>query len=236
MSDHPNPEHLAAYHAGELPLEDAERLQDHLVTCRECAGLLLDLDRLADPEFGAEAIPEAVKVDLWQRVAADIRKEDSAPAPVVPLRRPAPRWPQALAAALLAAVLGLSLWVVSLRQTVHDLSQPQLNAPVLDLYAGAVRSETNTPVPSVPPDVEVFTVVLNPAGQRRYDQYRVEIAREGGGVVWSGEGLEPNPFGSFSLTLSRQRLEPGEYRFRLFGRSGGAEQRIEDYGLRVEGP
>lgn len=235
MSDHPNPEHLAAYHAGELPLEEAERLQDHLAACRECAGLLLDLDRLADPGFGAEAIPEGVKEDLWRRVAADIRKEEPAPV-AVPIRRPVPRWPQALAAALLAAVIGLSLWVVSLRQAVHDLSRPQLNAPVLDLYAGSVRSETKAPIPSVPPDVEVFTVVLNPAGQRRHDQYRVEITREGGETVWSGEGLEPNSFGSFSLTLSRQLLEPGEYRFRLFGRSGGAEQRIEDYALRVEGP
>lgn len=235
MSDHPNPERLAAYHAGDLPLEEAERLQDHLVTCRECAGLLLDLDRLADPEFGAEAIPEEVQEDLWRRVVADIRKEEPAPV-VVPIRRPAHRWPQTLAAALLAAVIGLSLWVVSLRQTVHDLSRPQLNAPVLDLYSGSVRSETKAPIPSVPPDVEVFTVVLNPAGQRRHDRYRVEIVRKDGGVVWSGEGLEPNSFGSFSLTLSRRLLNPGEYQIRLFGRSGGAEQRIEDYGLRVEGP
>ncbi|HEX6900794.1 MAG TPA: zf-HC2 domain-containing protein [Thermoanaerobaculia bacterium] len=234
---HPDPERLAAYHAGELPLAEAERLQDHLVACRECSGLLLDLDRLADPLFGAETIPEATKDDLWRRVLAGVRREDAPPAPVVPIRRPSSslRPFQALAAALLIATLGLSLWVASLRRTVGELSRPQVNAPVVDLYAGTVRGETSAPVPSIPPDMEVFTVVLNPAGHRSEDGYRLEIARQGGAVVWNGEGLKPNAFGSLSLTLSRRLLPPGDYRFRLFGRTGGNERRIEEYVLRVEG-
>jgi Putative zinc-finger len=236
---HPDPERLAAYHAGELPLAEAERLQDHLVACRECSGLLLDLDRLADPLFGAETIPEATKEDLWRRVLDGVRREEPPPAPVVPIRRPAPaslRRFQALAAALLIATIGLSLWVASLRRTVGELSRPQVNAPVVDLYAGTVRGETSAALPSIPPDMEVFTVVLNPAGQRSHDEYRLEIASEGGAVVWSGAGLKPNSFGSLSLTLSRRLLKPGDYRFRLFGRTEGDEQRIEEYALRVEGP
>lgn len=236
---HPDPERLAAYHAGELPLAEAERLQDHLVACRECSGLLLDLDRLADPLFGAEMIPEETKEDLWRRVLDGVRREEAPAAPVVPIRRPSSslRQFQALAAALLIATVGLSLWVASLRRTVGELSRPQVNAPVLDLYAGTVRGEEDgRPAMSVPAGARVFTVILNAPGRRSHDEYRVEIAREGGAVAWSGEGLEPNLFGSFSVTLSRNLLPPGDYRIRLFGRTGGEEQRIEEYALRVERP
>jgi len=234
---HPDPEELAAYHAGELPPAEEERLRDHLVACRECAGLLLDLDGLADPGFGAGTGSDDQEV-VWQR----LREEIQGKAPVVPLRRPAraaPRWKPALAAALLAATLGLSLWVASLRRTVEDLSRPQLNAPVLDLYSGTARGAGSPPpVFTVPREARFFTVILNPAGQRRYEGYRVEILRPDGGRVWSGEGLERNAFGSFSLTLPRGAIGPGEYRIRLLGRTGrdveSSEETIEEYALRVE--
>lgn len=230
---HPAPEKLAAYHAGELSPEEEGRIQDHLALCRECAALLLDLDGLADPDFGAGA-DLAGKETVWQ----SLREEISPRAQVVPLRRPvpsSPRWLQALAASLLIATLGLSLWVVSLRRTVAELSAPQENAPVLDLYSGTARGEGSpAPVLTVPSNIRFFTIILNPAGQRRYERYRVEIARAGGEKVWSGQGIEPSPFGSFSLTLPRRAVGPGDYRVRLFGRSGGTEEPIEEYAFRVE--
>lgn len=232
LDAHPDPERLAAYHAGELSAEEEGRVQDHLVLCRQCAALLLDLDGLADPGFGAEADP-AAKEAVWQ----SLRKEIAPQSPVVPLRRPAssPRWLQALAASLLIATLGLSLWVASLRRTVAELSAPQANAPVLDLYSGTARGEGSpAPILTVPPDVRFFTLILNPAGQRRYERYRVEIVRVGGAEVWSGQEIEPSPFGSFSLTLPRRAVGPGDYRVRLFGRNGGTEEPIEEYAFRVE--
>lgn len=236
LEAHPDPERLAAYHSGQaggLSPEEEARIQDHLALCRECAALLLDLDGLADPGFGAEADPTA-KEAVWR----SLREEIAPSAQVVPLRRPvrsSPRWLQALAASLLVATLGLSLWVASLRRTVAELSAPQANAPVLDLYSGTARGEGSpAPVLTVPPDVRFFTVILNPAGQRRYERYRVEIVRAGGEEVWSSQRIEPSPFGSFSLTLPRRAVEPGDYRVRLFGRSGATEELIDDYAFRVE--
>ena len=145
---HPKPEMLAAYHAGELTEPEERRLQDHLVGCPECAALLLDLDGLADPGFGAGSLAPADQEALWKSLQAEIGKEEpvvpaSLTAPVVPLRRrsTSPRWLPALAAALLAATIGLSVWVASLRRTVAELSLPQANAPVLDLDADAARGE-----------------------------------------------------------------------------------------------
>src|SRR4051812_39568903 len=124
--NHPEPETLAAYHAGELPEGEAQRLQDHLLACRECAALLVDLDGLADPAFGAGSLSAADQEALWGRIQGEIKKEETPLAPVVPLRRPAspsgsPRWLMALAASLLVATVGLSAWVVSLRRTVETL-------------------------------------------------------------------------------------------------------------------
>src|SRR5947208_7978389 len=115
---HPEPELLAAYHAGELTEPEERRLQDHLVGCPECAALLLDLDGLSDPAFGAGSLAPADQEALWRSLQAEIRKEEPAPlAPVVPLRRRtlSPTWLPALAAALLVATTGLSAWVVSLQ-------------------------------------------------------------------------------------------------------------------------
>src|SRR5437763_1557757 len=105
---HPEPETLAAYHAGELTEPEERRLQDHLVGCPECSALLLDLDGLGRPEFGAGSLAPADQEALWRSLQPEIRKEEPPPAPlapviapVVPLRRRAAshRWLQALAAA-----------------------------------------------------------------------------------------------------------------------------------------
>ncbi len=149
-----------------------------------------------------------------------------------------PRWLQALAASLLVATLGLSLWVVSLRRTVADLSRPEPNAPVLDLYAGGTRGEGSpAPVLTVSREARFFTLILNSAGHRRYEGYRVEILRTDGEPVWQSREIAPLSFGSFSLTIPRLAAgpgDPGEYRVRLLGTTGGTEEPIDDYAFRVE--
>jgi Putative zinc-finger len=233
---HPEPEMLAAYHAGELTEPEERRLQDHLLGCPECAALLLDLDGLSDPGFGASSLAPADQEALWRSLQAEIRKEEPAipasVAPVVPLRRRAasPRWLQALAAALLVATIGLSVWVASLRRTVAELSLPQANAPVLDLDAGTARGDgTVQPAWVVPKNVRFFTLILSPP-EPRSTRYRVAIERAGGGEVRSVE-LPPNEVGSLSLTLSRRWIGPGDYRVRLFG---PGREPVAEYGLRVE--
>ena len=234
---HPDSGKLAAYHAGELSPEEEGQVQDHLALCRECAALLLDLDGLADPGFGAGADLSG-KEAVWQNLREEIAPRMAPQVGIVPLRRPvrsSPRWLQALAASLLIATLGLSLWVASLRRTVADLSSPEPNAPVLDLYSSGTRGEGSpAPVLTVSGNARFFTLILNSAGQRRYEGYRVEILRAGGGKVWENREIEPFSFGSFSLTIPRRAVEPGDYRVRLFGRSGATEETIDDYAFRVE--
>jgi hypothetical protein len=239
---HPKPDMLAAYHAGELTEPEERRLQDHLVGCPECAALLLDLDGLADPGFGAGSLAPADQKALWKSLQAEIGKEEPAPtalAAVVPLRRRAasPRWLQALAAALLAATIGLSVWVASLRRTVATLPGPQLHAPAIDLYASGSRSE-GSPASgeTVPPGSQFFTLILHPEKPRSTSRYRVEITRAGGERVWLGPWEREDagdPYDSLPLTVPRNMLGPGDYRIHWFEETG---QRIGDYELRAPGP
>jgi hypothetical protein len=240
LGPHPDADELAAYHTGTLAPADEKRVQDHLVVCQPCAAALLDIARFIDAEEEGEEVPADLADSVWEGVAAQIRRDDPRPsAAVLSFPTPKPELPsrsralQALAAALLVACLGLSVWVASLRRTVSDLSRPQANAPVIDLYSGIARGEgTPRPVEPVPQDARLYTVILHPASPQRGKEYRVEIVRADGAVVWSETGLLLNAYGSLGLIVPRSALGSGDFRIRLFAK----EASVEEYELRVAGP
>lgn len=45
--------------------------------------------------------------------------------------------------------------------------------------------------------------------------FRVVLERRGGGAVWTGESLRPNPEGSLAIGLDSSLLAPGDYRLRV---------------------
>ena len=245
LGAHPDADELAAYHASALSSANERRVQDHLVVCAPCAAALLDLASFADPaeEDDSGEIPAGLADAVWEGVASRIRAEEgrlpNRPAPVIPFPRrpaaiPAPRRRglEALAAALLIATLGLSVWVVSLRRTVDALSRPQVNARVIDLYSGTLRSEgAPRPVRSVPAGTPL-SVVLHPSSPPREKEYRVEVVRADGSRVYSEPGLKPDG-GYLIVALPPSALKPGDVRFRLY--AGEKETPIEEYALHVEG-
>lgn len=236
---HPDADEIVAYHEGTLSAGDAQRIQDHLVACRECAALVVDLEGLKDPEFGAdEDLPDETPELVWKNVRQQMRREEG-PSNVVSLRGrmrapDLPAWVRPLAAMLVISTLALSGWVAYLRGQVRELSSPQLNAPILDLYpAGSTRGE-GAAVQTVPPDARLFTVVLSPAGRPAFEEYELEIVDAEGREIRRDGGLKPNSYGSFSATLSRDLLGPGDFRVRLVGiDSGGGRQTVEEYALRI---
>ena len=241
LGAHPDPEELLAYQAGKLSAAAESRLRDHLVLCPVCLELLLDSGCFADPEFGSgRQVSAAEMAAVWQGI-----RPRAAEAPGARIlkgrfpRFPAPtslRVPYALAAALLIAVVALSLWVASLRQTLGELSRPQLNTPLHDLYpASFVRSEDDAARGlQIPPEAKLVTLILNPTRPPSDAAYRVAIVEPDGTELWSAAGLEANPSGSFTLTVPRRFLDAGEWTLRLYGLADHGPELIEEYPLRIE--
>ena len=108
-ADHPSPEELAAYHAGEVEAAASARLAAHVEACPACAAVL---DRLASAGRRLAALPEpAPPAGLHERLTAAIAAERQLLARSRQrsawYRRP-PAWVAAAAVLLAAASLGLS--------------------------------------------------------------------------------------------------------------------------------
>lgn len=219
---HAEPSDLAAYREGRLPEEQAEALRAHLLACRECGDLLLDLDTWARGELGSDLPPpsEFEIAAAWKGVRQ--AAGEVYPAGSLPARRaavsPAPsvRWrraPLALAAAGLIAAIGLSVQNAALRRELGALSAPTINAPVADLSATPERGAAGEPtVVSLPAGAAVFIVVLAPPPGAPEGAVAVEIAAEPKGaetegrLLWRAEGLLPNAGLSYTLAIPRRGL------------------------------
>ena len=141
---------------------------------------------------------------------------------------------QLLAATLAAAVVGLAIQNASLRQTVGELSQPALGAPVRDLSATSTREASAPTVITLAPDDRFFTLVLSPADPRDFPDHEVVLEKAGDGEVWRGRGLRKNDVGTFSVVLSRRMTDDGDYTLRILGIEGEAKRIVGEYHFRIE--
>lgn len=120
VGEHFTPDHLAAYHFRQLSAEEEEATQDHLVTCRACTMLLLDLAELCaeEPEETTSAEPSSVApappLEAPPRTAPSFfqqLRDQLFPFRLVP----------ALAALSLLLALSLGFWALSLRREKQTL-------------------------------------------------------------------------------------------------------------------
>ena len=241
LGPHLEPEELAAYHGGTLSAAEEARVQEHLVACPECTELLLDLEGLGDPAYASD-VTATETAAAWRVVREGLKADDDGegdregtPAGAHGFQ-PGPRWALPLAASLLFAVVALSFWAASLRRTVGELSRPQLNAPVLDLQPSVRGEEPDAPVPVVLSRTRLFTLVLNPVGPPGEGVYEAEIVDAAGRRSWSGRGLQPNAFGSFSIALPARVLGAGDFRLHLYRLAGGRRELMGDYAFRIQAP
>ena len=233
LEDHPGSDELVSYRAGELSAEEETRLQNHLALCPHCLELLLDLERLSQPD-DEQSFPADEKAAAWRALQARLAA-DVVPRRLTGFRRAVSRPAYLLAAGLLVAVVGLSLRVWQLERSMAELNHPQANAPIVDLLpASPLRGDPGRrAVVKLAPASRFFALILSPKGAPESANYRVEILDAGGRVVWSEEGLEKNRHGSFTLILSQSFLGPGAYRLRLYGLEGGAGRLLEEFQVQI---
>lgn len=244
---HPGLDRLAAYHEGELPEAEAERVREHLSRCRECADLLLDWRDFArdEPSGAASAAAAAwerdrdrVREGVARRVGAERgvdggRSESpEGDAAYAGLRR-GRRAPWLVAAAALAAatVSGVLLW----QERVENRRPRQVElASVLPEGSSVLRGREE--------EAEVLTgggsrpvVLLHLGEPEEYPRYQARIvppAGEGAAFVLE---LSPVPSGPFTVQLGRDP-EPGEYRVVLSGVRDGERREVATYRFRVRTP
>lgn len=230
--NHPAPEELVAYRAGDLTAEEDDRIQEHLTQCHDCARLLLDLaefEQLTTPpeEIGpVDARAEA----SWQRLRSRLR-EDEEPAMEPPVlqhrqrarvpvwRRPALPW--ALAAGLALCVAGLGWRAGSLERQVEELTGPQTGRVVtLESEEDTRRSGGNEPIP-VRAGEGVFYDLFLPSDPEAptYPLYEVEIVPVSGGAKPRQAVRRPAEEGFLRVFLPAAP-EPGDYYFQVSGIEG----------------
>jgi hypothetical protein len=210
----PEPEELLDYLAGRLSPEDEERIARRLAADPEAARALLDLAELeaAEAQSGERPV-ELAAVASWRDLQD--RLPDARPRP----RRFLPFLP-AIAASLLVATLGLSVWVWTLQEKLH---RPVANLASLELPSDSRAGEDRSIeiAPGQP-----LRLVLSPA--ERCPSYSAEVDGPGSGNRQTIPGLERDELGRLTLLL---RLEPGSYALRLSGCEAGRV--LEEHGFRV---
>lgn len=226
--DHPTPEELAAYHANELSPEEDERIQEHLVACRDCSNLVLGLQAFLD---AADQEPSNV-TDLAQVAARAALREKVLVQPVAiqaPVRiEPRRRHPALRSALGIAALLAITVsGVLMYRSWSPDIPQAETEVTTLDPL-GSFRSG-GPDADTVPRSREI---VLRVDG-RSYPEYRAEIRKEGQAVRTLSGLREDEPL-NVPLGAPGSSLEPGTYEIVLFGLQGDRREEAGTYRVRFE--
>ena len=250
---HPGPEDLFAYLDRKLRVDDAERVREHLAFCPHCSRLVLNLKRFPgvrplqgkSPSRGA--VSRAWK-DFRDRLdEGELEPEESEEA-VPRANAPLVLWPPvgfqkvlpAIAAALLILCLGLSGWVVSLRQKIETVSQPKVHVHLTDLVPvgeAAIRARDSRVEVRVPEWADRLVVILNLFESGSYAEYHADISEApptGRRQVWSHQDLRQSPDRNFVIELPREFLPAGSYRIDLFGVEGGQRVRLAEYLLALD--
>ena|GEM_PF-1040666 len=124
--------------------------------------------------------------------------------------------------------------IARLNRTIADLSNPQLDIPIVDLDpGGSVRGgggpkDAGTLI-ETPRTANLITLILNFTSRQQYSGFEVEIFDQSGKQIWRGHIAPRSQANSLNLTVARRLLPGGQYQFRLFGRRDGKIEAIADY-------
>ena len=225
---HPTLDELIAYREDQLAEPEADRLQEHLVSCRECFDRLTELEGFV--EAGVHGPPEVASLEEASAWRA-LQGRRTTRYRTVPLT---------LAASFLVAAIGLGLWAVQqrgeavqLREQLAALSQPQPDTRIVDLFSDAqVRSGLEKPSPVDPGTLDHLTVILHLPEPPDLAAYEAAIADPEGRELWRGP-LRMDEDGALTLGIPGAFLAAGTYRIALYGVAGDSRQLLETFPLEL---
>lgn len=231
------PEELIAYLDGDLSRTEAEHLQNLLTLDRDSVAALLDLEKLSRMDAGTAASSAENHVPSWEGMQARLKTEGLGRTAPWPLRghapersRVSPSWRLVLAAALAPVATVLVVWMIVSDSQVGMPTGPGINVPYYILLpedSGAVRSIDNEEL--ISPGEHGYLLILHVGDRQDFPDYRVEIEDDQGGKIWTADGLEPSPYGTFSLIVPSAFLKVGLYRVLLKGVEEHKQEVVASY-------
>lgn len=219
FAEHPGPDRLFAYNAGELSEEEEEALRDHLSLCRDCIDRLwLDpADPLARERRG---VTDLETERAWRETAARIREIGATERLARERRRS--RLYQIAAAACLVVAAGLG-WRVGTTPPPETpaVSGPAVNVDIYDVMLSTQRSgsgeELGPPAQGgpqtthleIPKGFQTFALIFwLESGD--YDAYELRILDSDRKEIWETRDVVVQDDRA-TLSLSRGDLSPGDY-------------------------
>jgi len=245
LAEHPTPEELVDYHAGELPAEEQDDLRNHLVLCHDCADLLLDLVSFAEftPPEQTPSLADGEVKNAWQNLQPRLMaREEPLPAVAqlaewrreggggdfVPRRRLMQAY--AIAATLLVGVVGLGMWAGSLQKSLQEASKPRIDIPVVYIppEGGTRGGDDETPVIAGTKNRPVIALQLIEVPE--HPEYSATLFDGTGQAVWEIPRLHRRDDETLTFEL-KDGLQPGKCEIRLFASGGKQSEPLAKYPL-----
>jgi hypothetical protein len=230
--EHATPDALVAYHAGELPADEQEKLQDHLALCAECAGLLQDLVSFEEHAPPQQPLTDAAVEAAWQKVRSRLEPTGV----VVQFPRSRLRQVYALAASLFLCVVGLTVWGLSLQRQLAESAKPRTDvdfqylAPEGEGTRGAEKPSAVQPGKSI--------AVLQLINVEKQPEYELDLVDGGGRTVWTSPPLHEQAADEVLTVEVSRGWASGVYRGLLFGLDHGSRtpRPVATYRIEIAGP
>lgn len=230
--DHPSPDTWLAYQRGALAAGEEERLQEHLVRCRECFDLAEAAAVFAQSPEEPDADQEVKTAALWRllRPQLDPARQNVREISAVPLRSSWRfRLPVYLAASFFVALVGLGVRDLRQQSTIEVLRAPKPNLLIVEFSAGERAAKPLGFTETL--SARTGLLVLHPAEE--LPVYRLALRDAATGKpLWSYE-LRPDKNLALTIQLP-EGLRSGDYRLELSdGTGGGGGKVLETHRLRV---
>jgi hypothetical protein len=218
LGEPPSAEEVLAYTRGELPAHEAARVCERLVAYP-------DLVRTLTAEFPIDPAtpgdPDYMSDDEFAKHWASLQK-----------RMPAARgrvvqfWPTISA---IAATLAIVVGALFLQERAERM-RPRVAWDQQDLRPDGSRGLDDNAV-TLQAQGESFLLVLRPSPTPVFDSYRLEIVSPERSL-WKSEKL-PWRADDIPILVHRSFFKSGRYQVVLYGESGGREEKVSTYSLRV---
>lgn len=122
------------------------------------------------------------------------------------------------------------------RQSSRPGFAPDVNVPIIDLNphdAGRGEQNPQSATIQLPPETDLFTLILNLGGEDASSSYSLEVTDRSNKTVWVSRNLRKSPYNNFTVAMHRRSFPAGEYRLKIYGLRNGRRELVEEYAIRL---